>query len=155
MNETKLIIYTDGACRDNPGPGGWGAYLVYGDQEKKISGAEVHTTNNRMELMAAIKALSIIKGEPAVRLVTDSVYLKNGITLWIERWRQNGWLTASRTAVKNQDLWQCLDRLIKQLNIEWVWVRGHTGHPGNETADRLARKAIDALLKQQPTSGSP
>lgn len=154
MDKTKLIIYTDGACRDNPGPGGWGAYLVYGDHEKKISGAEVHTTSNRMELMAAIKALSIIKGEPAARIVTDSVYLKNGITVWIERWRQNGWRTANRTAVKNQDLWQSLDRLIKQLNVEWVWVRGHTGQPGNETADRLARKAIDALLKQ-PSSGSP
>ena len=154
MKGKRLTIYTDGACLGNPGPGGWGAYLVYADKEKKISGGEAQTTNNRMELTAAIEALSLVKGKPAIRLVTDSTYLKNGITVWIKRWRENGWRTAGRSRVKNRDLWQRLDRLIKTLNVEWDWVRGHTGDHGNETADQLAREAMDAL-SEQPSPGAP
>lgn len=151
MKNKRLIIYTDGACRGNPGPGGWGAYLVYDGREKKISGGETQTTNNRMELRAAIEALAVVKGKPKVCIVTDSIYLKNGITVWIKRWRKNGWRTAKRNEVKNQDLWRRLDHFIEKLNIEWAWVRGHTGNRGNEMADQLARQAINALSAKSPS----
>jgi len=139
--------YTDGACSGNPGPGGWGAILRYGEQEREISGGEPHTTNNRMELMAAIRALEALKRPCRVRVHTDSRYLRDGITGWIHNWKRNGWKTAARKPVKNADLWQRLDAALGKHQIEWHWVRGHAGHPENERADALARQAIKGLLK--------
>jgi ribonuclease HI len=138
--------YTDGACRGNPGPGGWGVIIRYGDHEKELYGAEPNTTNNRMELMAAIQALEILNRECRVILTTDSEYVRKGITEWISNWKKRGWKTASKQPVKNQDLWQRLDSAAAQHNVEWHWVRGHTGHPENERADQLANKGIDELL---------
>ena len=140
-------IHTDGACRGNPGPGGWGAILKFNGHEKCLSGADRSTTNNRMELLAAIEGLEALKRPCRVRLVTDSQYLRNGITQWIANWKRNNWRTASRTPVKNSDLWQRLDKAASRHDIEWQWVRGHSGHPENERADALAREAIDSLLK--------
>ena len=136
-------IHTDGACRGNPGPGGWGAILKYDGHERCLSGAETHTTNNRMELLAAIQGLEVLKRSCRVRLVTDSQYV---ITQWMAKWKRNNWRTASRTAVKNADLWQRLDAAAQRHDIDWVWVKGHSGHPENERADALARAAIDAML---------
>ena len=133
-------IWTDGACSGNPGPGGWGALLKSGPHEKELHGGEADTTNNRMEMMAAIKALSALKAPSKVRLHTDSTYLKDGLTKWIHGWKRNGWKTAARKPVKNKDLWQALDEACQRHDIEWVWVKGHAGDPGNERADELARK---------------
>ncbi len=139
-------IHTDGACRGNPGPGGWGALLNYDGREKCLSGAEADTTNNRMELLAAIHGLEALKRRCKVRLVTDSQYVRNGITQWLACWKRNNWRTASRAPVKNADLWKRLDAAASRHDVDWVWVKGHSGHPGNERADALARTAIDELL---------
>jgi ribonuclease HI len=138
-------IFTDGACSGNPGPGGWGAVLRYGSVEKELSGSERQTTNNRMEMMAAIAALEALKRPSQVRLTTDSTYLRDGITKWIHAWKKRGWKTADRKPVKNQDLWQRLERALATHQVEWHWVRGHMGHPENERADELARQAISSL----------
>lgn len=139
-------MFTDGACRGNPGPGGWGVLLRYGSNEKELYGAEENTTNNRMELMAAIKGLEALSRQCDIVLTTDSQYVKNGITQWIDNWKRKGWKTSGKKPVKNVDLWQQLDGLVQQHTIQWEWVRGHTGHEGNEKADQLANKAIDELL---------
>lgn len=138
----RVIVYTDGACRGNPGPGGWGALLKYRGVEKTLSGGEAATTNNRMELRAVIEALRAIKRRCLVEIHTDSSYVKNGITQWLPRWKSNGWRTAGRRPVKNQDLWLELEAQAGQHQVSWHWVRGHSGHPDNELADQLARAAI-------------
>jgi ribonuclease HI len=135
-------IFTDGACAGNPGPGGWGAVLRYGGIEKELSGSERETTNNRMEMTAAISALEALKRPSQVRLTTDSMYLRNGITQWIHSWKYRRWRTADGKPVKNQDLWKRLDRALRPHQVDWQWVKSHTGHPENERADRLAREAI-------------
>jgi len=139
-------IYTDGACRGNPGPGGWAAILIAGDREKELSGAEAHTTNNRMELLAVIRALCALRRGAQVRLYTDSQYVRKGITEWLPVWKTRGWKTAAKQAVKNQDLWMELDSCAAPHEIAWHWVRGHSGNEGNERADRLANQAIDRLV---------
>jgi ribonuclease HI len=139
------VIYTDGACRGNPGPGGWAALLSFGEREKELAGAEEHTTNNRMELTAVIRALEALKRPVEAKVFTDSEYVRRGITEWVSSWKSRGWKTADRKPVKNQDLWEELDRLAAQHKIEWHWVKGHSGVPGNERVDRLANEAIDAL----------
>ncbi len=138
-------IYTDGACSGNPGPGGWGAILRYNGIEKELSGGDPGTTNNRMEMMAAIAALEALKRPARVRLYTDSTYLKDGITKWIHAWKARGWKTASKKPVKNQDLWQRLEAALVPHEVTWFWVKGHAGHAENERADQLARTAIDRL----------
>jgi ribonuclease HI len=143
LSRPLVDIYTDGACRGNPGAGGWAAVLRMGDHEKIVSGFEAHTTNNRMELMAAIEALAALKKPCRVRLTTDSQYLRQGILQWLPKWKANGWRTAQKQPVKNQDLWQRLDELAASHDVEWHWVRGHAGHPENELADRAANAAID------------
>jgi ribonuclease HI len=135
-------IFTDGACSGNPGPGGWGAILRFDSIEKELSGGEPLTTNNRMEMMAAVNALEALKRPCRVRLHTDSIYLRDGITRWINKWRSNGWLTSDRKPVKNADLWMRLEKAMAPHRIEWAWVRGHAGHPENERADELARQAL-------------
>ncbi|HTD31498.1 MAG TPA: ribonuclease HI [Steroidobacteraceae bacterium] len=140
-----IEIYTDGACRGNPGPGGWAALLQMGEHEKELSGAEALTTNNRMELTAVIRALEALKRPVQVRLYTDSQYVRRGITEWLRAWKARGWRTADRKPVKNQDLWQLLEEASAPHQIEWHWVPGHAGVPGNERVDRLANEAIDAL----------
>jgi ribonuclease HI len=140
-----IEIYTDGACRGNPGPGGWAALLQTAEHEKELSGAEALTTNNRMELMAVIRALEALKRPVEVRLYTDSQYVRRGITEWLRAWKARGWRTADRKPVKNQDLWQLLEEASAPHQIEWHWVPGHAGVPGNERVDRLANEAIDAL----------
>jgi len=140
-----IEIYTDGACRGNPGPGGWGVLLRCGDQEKELYGGERDTTNNRMELQAAIESLKALKSPSKVRLATDSKYVMQGITQWMANWKRNGWRTANKKPVKNADLWQVLDETAKRHEIEWTWVKGHSGHPENERADELANKGIDTL----------
>ena len=142
----KVYIYTDGACRGNPGPGGWGAVLRYGDKEKHLKGAEEHTTNNRMELSAAIQALRGLNRECEIELTTDSQYVRNGIQTWLEQWKKNQWRTSAKKPVKNQDLWEALDKEVERHQIIWHWVKGHSGHPENELADQLANQAIDELL---------
>lgn len=142
----KVDIFTDGACRGNPGPGGWGALLRYGEKEKQLYGAERETTNNRMELMAAIVALESLKRPCEVTLTTDSEYLRKGITEWIHSWKRRGWKTAGKKPVKNQELWQRLEAATHRHTIHWKWIRGHTGHAENECADRLANQAIDEML---------
>ena len=139
-------IYTDGACRGNPGPGGWGALLRYGEREKELYGAEGQTTNNRMELTAAIQALGALKAACAVDLYTDSEYLRRGITEWLANWKRKGWRTANRKPVQNADLWEALDAAVARHEVSWHWVRGHSGHEGNERADELANRGIDELL---------
>lgn len=145
----KVEIFTDGACRGNPGPGGWGAILRYKDQEKLIWGGELITTNNRMELMAAIRALAALKKPCEVELTTDSKYVKDGITTWLMNWKTNNWRTSQKKPVKNQDLWQQLDEEVKRHQISWHWIKGHSGHQENEIADQLANKAINELLITQ------
>lgn len=146
MSQPKHVdIYTDGACSGNPGPGGWGAILVYGKVEKEISGAEPDTTNNRMELMAAISALEVLKSHCVVDLYTDSTYVQKGITEWLPGWKARGWRTADRKPVKNADLWERLDAIAVRHKVKWHWVRGHDGHEYNERADVLARNAIRQL----------
>lgn len=136
-------IYTDGACSGNPGPGGWGVVLRYGDHEKELYGGEEHTTNNRMELMAAIMALESLTRTMPVQLHTDSTYVRNGITKWIHGWKRKGWQTADKKPVKNEDLWRRLDAFSTRFDVEWMWVRGHNGDPGNERADELACRGRD------------
>ena len=144
---TSIVeIFTDGACRGNPGPGGWGALLRFEDAEKELYGAVPDTTNNRMELQAAIEALKALTKPCRVRLTTDSEYVKNGITRWIEGWKKNNWRTSSKKPVKNAELWRELDELASQHTIEWAWVKGHSGHEENERADGLANLAIDEML---------
>jgi ribonuclease HI len=142
MNERPVQIFTDGACSGNPGPGGWGAVLRFDGKEKELKGGEPVTTNNRMELMAAISALETLKRDCSVDMFTDSNYLKDGITKWIHSWRRNGWRTADRKPVKNAELWQRLDAALGRHQIRWHWVRGHTGHAENERADTLAREGM-------------
>jgi ribonuclease HI len=142
---TEVEIYTDGACRGNPGPGGWGALLVSGQHRKELWGAETHTTNNRMELTAAIEALSALKRRCRVQLYTDSQYVRNGITEWLPQWKKRQWKTADRKPVKNADLWERLEEEIARHEVHWHWVRGHAGHAGNERADELANRGIDEL----------
>ena len=137
--------FTDGACSGNPGPGGWGALLRYDGNERELCGGEEETTNNRMELLAAIEALSALKQPCHVRLITDSTYVKDGITKWLENWKRNGWKTAAKKPVKNQDLWIRLDEQSSRHRIEWCWVKGHSGHPENERADTLANRGLDRL----------
>jgi ribonuclease HI len=141
----RIEIFTDGACSGNPGPGGWGAILRWRGHEKELSGGEAETTNNRMELMAAIAALEALKRPSKVELTSDSTYLRDGITKWIHGWRAKGWKTAAKKPVKNQDLWQRLDEAAKRHEVSWHWVRGHDGHAENERADQLAREAIKSL----------
>ena len=145
---TKTIkIWTDGSCSGNPGPGGWGALLKMGDTEKELFGSEPNTTNNRMELMAAIKALEALKRPSQLTLHTDSTYVKDGLTKWIVRWKRNGWKTAAKKPVKNQDLWQALEAACERQEISWKWVRGHDGDEGNERADALACKGSEAAKR--------
>jgi ribonuclease HI len=146
---TSVEIYTDGACRGNPGPGGWAALLVAGSERKEVTGAEAATTNNRMELSAAIGGLNALKRRCAVKLYTDSKYVLQGITEWLPNWKARGWRTAAREPVKNQDLWQLLDAAVAVQDIEWIWVKGHSGHAGNEYVDQLANIAIDRMLASQ------
>ncbi len=140
-------IYTDGACRGNPGPGGWGVILRCNNQEKLLKGAELNTTNNRMELMAAIEALAALKHHCRVELTTDSKYVREGITTWLASWKKNNWKTGQKKPVKNQDLWLRLDEEAQKHDVVWHWIKGHSGHPGNELADQLANQAIDELLE--------
>ena len=141
----RVTIYTDGACSGNPGPGGWGALLVYRDAEKELSGAEPHTTNNRMELMAAIQSLDALKTTSKVDLFTDSQYVRNGISTWIKGWKAKGWLTADRKPVKNEDLWRRLDAARERHDVAWHWVKGHAQDARNNRVDGLARAAIEAM----------
>lgn len=139
---TDVTIYTDGACSGNPGPGGWGAILMHGETRKELSGGESETTNNRMELRAAIEALNALKRPCKVALYTDSVYVRDGITKWIKGWERNGWRTAAKKPVKNAELWQALQAALQPHDIDWHWVKGHAGHPENERADELARAGM-------------
>jgi ribonuclease HI len=141
----KVRIYTDGACRGNPGPGGWAAILRYGEREKELYGAERTTTNNRMELMAAIRGLEALTRACDVVLTTDSEYLRKGVTEWLPQWKRRGWKTAAKQPVKNQDLWERLERAAARHRVSWEWIRGHSGHPENERADALANRAIDEM----------
>ncbi len=145
--EDKLVVelFTDGACRGNPGPGGWGALLKFGENERELFGGEAHTTNNRMELLAAIKGLEALTKTSRVQLTTDSQYVKKGLTEWMPQWKRRGWRTAGKRPVKNVDLWRRLDEAVSHHRIEWCWVKGHSGHWGNERADQLANDGIDAL----------
>ena len=142
----QVIIYTDGACRGNPGPGGWGALIKFDSAEKEIFGGQTNTTNNQMELSAAIEGLAILKEPCNVELFTDSKYVMDGITQWIQNWKKNNWRTAAKKDVKNKELWQKLDQLIAQHQVQWHWVKGHSGDAGNEAADLLANKGIDSIL---------
>lgn len=146
LNDVKEVhAFTDGACRGNPGPGGWGVLLRYNQHEKELYGAEAETTNNRMELMAAIKALEALSRKSQITITTDSKYVMQGITEWIDNWKKRGWKTAAKKPVKNQDLWMRLDEQVQQHQVRWEWVKGHTGHEGNEQADQLANRAIDEM----------
>ena len=142
-----VVIYTDGACRGNPGPGGWGVVLQYQDKTKQLYGGERQTTNNRMELMAAIMALESLSRSCTIELITDSQYVLKGITEWLDNWKKRGWKTAARKPVKNEDLWRRLDTAMERHTIDWKWVRGHTGDEGNEQADQLANLGVDEVLQ--------
>ena len=145
VDEQGVEIFTDGACSGNPGPGGWGVILRYGGHKKEMHGGEVWTTNNRMELMAAIQALDALTRSTQVTLYTDSVYLRDGIMKWVDTWKVNGWRTANKKTVKNVDLWQRLVSASGRHRVEWIWVKGHAGHPENERADALARRGIEDI----------
>lgn len=147
MSSEQVVIYTDGACKGNPGAGGWGAWLRWGEHERELFGGDPHTTNNRMELTAVIEALALLKRRSAVAIYTDSEYVKNGISQWIHAWKSRGWLTAGRKPVKNEDLWRRLDELVAGHDVQWHWVRGHTGDPGNERADRLANQGVQQVRR--------
>jgi len=163
MSLPHVTIYTDGACSGNPGPGGWGAILTMGEHQKELKGGEAHTTNNRMELSAAIAALEALTKPCQVDLYTDSEYVRGGITSWIHGWKRNGWRTADKKPVKNVDLWQKLDAALARHQVQWHWVKGHAGHPMNERADQLARDgiaairagAVGALSKSPPPGATP
>ena len=150
MSDDLVEVYSDGACRGNPGPGGWGALLRFNSQEKELWGGEGATTNNRMELMAAIRALEALKRPSRVRLYTDSTYVQKGISSWIHDWKRRGWRTADKKAVKNEDLWRQLEAVANKHEVEWHWVKGHAGHPENERADQLANKGIPADETDRP-----
>ena len=145
-NQT-ITIYTDGACKGNPGPGGWGVWMRWGEHEKELWGGEKLTTNNRMELTAVIQALLALKRRCKVVLYTDSEYVRNGITSWIHGWKKRGWMTADKKPVKNVELWQELEALSLQHQVDWRWVRGHAGDPGNERADQLANRGVESVLR--------
>ncbi len=149
---SEVTIFTDGACRGNPGVGGWGAVLTSGDHRKEINGVDPNTTNNRMELLAAIRALEALKRRSEVHLYTDSTYVKKGITEWLTHWKKNNWKTAARKPVKNAELWQRLAELVKGHSVSWHWIKGHAGHPGNERADALANEAIDQWMSEHKVS---
>lgn len=145
----KVLIYTDGACRGNPGPGGWGAVLRFGDKEKHLKGSEKMTTNNRMELTAAIQALRGLNRSCDIEITTDSNYVRDGIMSWLAKWKKNNWRNSANKPVKNQDLWEELDVEVSRHQIRWHWVKGHSGHPENDLADQLANEAIDELLSRR------
>ena len=145
----QVLIYTDGACRGNPGPGGWGAWLRFGDQQKELWGGEPETTNNRMELLATIESLKALTRSCDVEIYTDSQYVRKGITEWMINWKKRGWKTAAKKPVKNQDLWQALDEQVQRHSVNWHWVKGHSGDEGNEKADSLANRGIDDMLAAQ------
>ena len=149
MNNDLIEIFTDGACKGNPGPGGWGAWLRCGKHEKELCGGEPLTTNNRMELMAVIKALESLKRPSRARIATDSQYVQKGISEWLKGWKARGWRTSSKAPVKNVDLWQELDAQASRHQIEWVWVKGHSGHDGNERADALANRGVEMVIGKQ------
>lgn len=142
-----VVIYADGACKGNPGPGGWGAWIIMGGHSKELCGGELVTTNNRMELMAVIRALQALKRTCNVKIYTDSVYVQKGMTEWIEGWKKRGWRTADKKPVKNDDLWQMLDAIAEQHKIEWLWVKGHAGDVGNERADALANQGVAQVMQ--------
>jgi ribonuclease HI len=146
VEQAYVTIYADGACKGNPGPGGWGAWLSYDSKEKELYGGEPLTTNNRMELTAVIRALEALKRSCVVKIYTDSVYVQKGITEWIIGWKVRGWRTSDKKPVKNDDLWRQLDALVQQHQVEWIWIKGHAGDAGNERADSLANKGVEALL---------
>ena len=141
----QVELFTDGACRGNPGPGGWGVLIRYGNHEKTMYGGEKETTNNRMELTAVIEGLNSLTRQCSVKVTTDSTYFKDGITSWIHKWKKRNWKTAAKKPVKNQDLWQALDKAVTEHDVEWAWVKGHSGHRENEIADELANRGIDEL----------
>ena len=152
MSETtaqRVVIYTDGACKGNPGPGGWGAWLRWGEHEKELFGGDPSTTNNRMELTAVIESLALLKRRTPVAVYTDRAYVKDGITSWIHGWKKRGWRTADNKPVKNIELWQKLDALVASHEVQWHWVKGHSGDPGNERADALANRGVDALSSRR------
>ena len=148
---SQVTIYTDGACKGNPGPGGWGALLRFGEREREVYGGEPLTTNNRMELTAVIRALETLERPCRVEIYTDSQYVKNGITEWLAQWKRRGWLTADRKPVKNADLWQALERAAARHSVSWHWVRGHSGHDGNERADALANRGVLSVTARGET----
>lgn len=149
----QIVIYTDGACSGNPGPGGWGALLQYNGHERELFGGEKDTTNNRMEIMAAVEALNALKESCKVDLYTDSVYVRDGISKWIEGWKRNGWQTAAKKPVKNMELWQALDLARQRHEVIWHWVKGHAGHPENERVDALARKGVAEIKANSLKAG--
>jgi ribonuclease HI len=151
---SEVVIHSDGACKGNPGPGGWGALLSWGDQEREIWGGEVETTNNRMELVAVIQALEILNRRCRVRVVTDSQYVQKGVQEWMANWKRKNWKTAAGKPVANRDLWEKLDQALQRHEVNWEWVRGHQGHAGNERADELANRGVDEVLNERTNSGS-